>query len=468
MSLWLGWFRNVQELRGACSRTATFLWMTLALIGFTVRSDTLGVTSFVRILGLKEKAYHRFLHLFHSGALNLGRLTKLWIRLVTRIFRPLTVSGYRVCLADGVKVAKDGRRMPAVKRLHQESSNNSKSPFIMGHSFQAISLLVSGAKGAIFSVPLISRIHEGLVFSNRDQRSLLDKFASLFVSIAPVLKAPLILVADAYYASKTVIKPLLQAGHHLVTRVRSNAVAYQAAPKPKKRKRGQPRVYGKKVFLREAAKEKGKFESAPSPLEGESGVQVLYRCLDLLWRPIGQLVRFVIVDHPKRGRIILMSTKTDLDPLEVFRIYAYRFKIEIGFRHAIHVLASYSYHFWMRAMDRLRRWSGNQYLHRKSEEYRAQVKRKIHAYHVYVQLGCIAQGLMINLAVNCPKTVWRHFASWFRTMDTTKAPSERVVADALRAWVHEFLSVSCPDSKLRQKFRHYRSRKNSRKWRSVA
>jgi hypothetical protein len=33
-------------------------------------------------------------------------------------------------------------RMPGVKRLHQSSGNNSKPPYIRGHAFEAVSLLV--------------------------------------------------------------------------------------------------------------------------------------------------------------------------------------------------------------------------------------------------------------------------------------------------------------------------------------
>jgi hypothetical protein len=73
--------------------------------------------------------------------------------------------------------------MPAVKLLHQESQNNTKPEYIMGHSFQAISLLVHCAGGQVAAVPLTSRIHEGLVFSNRDSKTLLDKLVALLLSI---------------------------------------------------------------------------------------------------------------------------------------------------------------------------------------------------------------------------------------------------------------------------------------------
>ena len=41
-----------------------------------------------------------------------------------------------------------------------------------------------GVGGDVAAVPLVSRIHEGLVFSNRDTRTLLDKLSALLCSIA--------------------------------------------------------------------------------------------------------------------------------------------------------------------------------------------------------------------------------------------------------------------------------------------
>jgi hypothetical protein len=121
--------------------------------------------------------------------------------------------------------------------LHQQSASNSKPEYIMGHSFQAISLLVQGPSGHVAAVPLTSRIHEGLVFSNRDSRSLLDKLAVLLLSITSVLGRKITLVADAYYASGKLIAQLLSNGHQLVTRAKSNAVAYLPLPTPEQRRR---------------------------------------------------------------------------------------------------------------------------------------------------------------------------------------------------------------------------------------
>ena len=124
MALWLQWFRCVLELRNACSRRRTFVWMCLALAGFSIRTELLGVTSFVRSCFLQPKKYRRLLHLFHSPALKLEKLTSLWTRCALKLFAPVTCQDHLVLLADGLKVPKEGHKMPAVKALHQESPAN--------------------------------------------------------------------------------------------------------------------------------------------------------------------------------------------------------------------------------------------------------------------------------------------------------------------------------------------------------
>jgi hypothetical protein len=441
MKLWTQWLQAVRFLRPACQRSLTFVWMALVLVGLCCRSDNFGVTSFVRVLNLRGDAYHRLLHLFHSKALDVDVLTSCWVRLCLVLFRPFEVGSRLVCLADGIKAPKEGKRMPGVKLLHQQSASNTKPEYIMGHSLQAISLLVHSAGGQVAAVPLTSRIHEGLVFSNRDSKTLLDKLVALLFSIARVWNRPVVLVADAYYASGKVITPLLHNGHHLVTRAKTNAVAYLPAPKVANPGKGRPRIYGQKVHLKEMAKDDSAFTSAPSPVYGERDVLVRFRVLDLLWKPVGLIVRFCIVHHPVRGTIFLLSTDTSLAPLEILQLYGYRFKIELGFRQAVHVIGAYAYHFWMADMKPLRRGASDQYLHRTSDDYRAAVRRKLRAYHVHVQLGAIAQGLLQHLAINHTAEVWRCFRSWLRTMNPAMPPSELIVANALRSSLPVFLAV---------------------------
>ena len=444
MLLWMQWWNAIWLLRPAFSRLRTFLWFATAVAGFTVRTELLGVTSIVRALKLDARFYNTLVDLFHSPAVKLDQLATLWAQVVLRLFpQPLRIKGRCVLVGDGIKIPKCGRKMPAVKLLHQQSESNTKPEYIMGHSIQAVSLLVQAA-ASVFAVPLAMRIHEGLVWSNRDRRTLLDKMLALLGIVA--IAEPFYFVADAYYAARKIVTGLLEENNHLVTRVKSNAVAYTPHQQRGPRKRGRPRVYGRKVKLRSLLEDPKGFQQAESPVYGERQVIIQYRVRDLLWRPAGRLVRFVAVIHPARGSCLLMCTDTSLEAIEIIRLYGLRFKIEHTFKQAARLIGSFTYHFWMSDMKPLRRRNGDQHLHRASLEYRNAVKRKLHAYHVFIHAGIVCQGLLQYLAVAFPQLVWNSFGSWLRTIRPGIPPSELVVATALRQSLPEFLLNAAPSS----------------------
>lgn len=90
-------------------------------------------------------------------------------------------------------------------------------------------------------------------------------------------------------------------------------------------------------------------------------------------------------------------------------------------------------------MTPIKRFSGNQHVHHKTEKYRDDVRGKIAAYHRYVQVGLIAQGLLQYLSVQFSALVWKQFGSWLRTIREGIPPSELVTAQALRTGLPEFL-----------------------------
>jgi hypothetical protein len=114
----------------------------------------LGVTSIVRALGLDGAYYDNLRDNLHSTGIKLDTLSATWTKAVLRVFPGLVrVNGRLVLVGDGIKVGKQGRKMPGVKLLHQQSKSNTKAESIMGHSLQAVSILAPAAQ-SFFAIPL--------------------------------------------------------------------------------------------------------------------------------------------------------------------------------------------------------------------------------------------------------------------------------------------------------------------------
>ena len=435
--LWITWFDIVWKLKPAFSRWKTFYWAVVTLICFSIRDDNVGITSFVRAHFLSEKYYQRVLDYFGSSAIDLERLTQLWASVCLSIFEnfKVTIDGRIILIVDGLKVGKEGRKMPGVKLLHQSSQNNSKAEYIMGHSFQCVSLLV-GAFESFFAVPLSSRLHEGYKRSSQDSRTLMDKLMTLLRCLK--ISTNYYLVADAYYFCGRLAQSLVKNGNHLITKIRINAVAYLPFDDTKTTK-GRKKIYGEKVKLINLFKGGNGWVEALSPVYGETDVILKYKVTDLMWKNFLGLARYVLVRHPTRGKMILLSTDIKLDPLKIIELYGRRFKIEVSFKYAIHSIGAYFYHFWMKDMDKNRRGDGDKYLDEMDMDFKKKFLQKIKSYNLHVQMGLIAQGLLQYLAISFSKEIWSSFGSWLRTIRPGIPPSEQVVSIALRNTYMQFL-----------------------------
>ena len=171
--------------------------------------------------------------------------------------------------------------MPGVKLIHQNSSNNSKPKYIMGHSCQSLSIL-AGVSKSIFAIPLATFIHEGTKLSNRDQKTLIDKSLSM-LDILP--SKAFYLVVDAYYATQNILKGVKSIGGHVIVRVKKTAIAYKPPCNEEGRKRrDRPKEYGEKVLLKDYFSDETAFQGINSPVYGEKTEKVLVRTLKVLER----------------------------------------------------------------------------------------------------------------------------------------------------------------------------------------
>ena len=125
-NMWLWINETVQQFEKNFSRRTTFCWFAIILLGLMIRSDHLGITSIVRELSLAAGAYPAMLHFFRSEGWHVEGLKYTWLKIIATTALPFKEAGRYILIGDGVKCAKEGRKMPGVKKLHQESDNSSK------------------------------------------------------------------------------------------------------------------------------------------------------------------------------------------------------------------------------------------------------------------------------------------------------------------------------------------------------
>lgn len=115
------------------SRTAAFHWFVIVIMGFIIRFDHHGVTSVIRWLGLDPSPYTALLSFFRASSWRLKRIQERWWDVVLSRCPLITVDDRYLIAGDGIKISKEAEKMPGVKKLHQESDNSGKAPYIYGH-----------------------------------------------------------------------------------------------------------------------------------------------------------------------------------------------------------------------------------------------------------------------------------------------------------------------------------------------
>lgn len=430
----------LMSFRSAFSRRSTFVWFVVVWMGIATRTDTYGVSSVVRALGLTPGSYALLLHFFHSSAWDTQRLMERWWRWLTREDVLWRVNGRNVFTGDHTKTPKDARKMPAVSTLHQDSETASKPSFFRGHHWGCIAL-VTRVKERFFSTPLWAAIHEGLDTLGGPSEEQLPKTVRTVLMAqraAQVMGRSAYLVLDAYFSVGPVFltaatllgenaNPLI----YILTRAKKNIVAYLPAPLKDPHTRGRQAFYGEKRKLYDLFEAwQDRFVSVTATVYGQPAT-VKYMTADLLWKPVEGALRFFWFETP-RGRLVLMTSDPALQPLDALDMYCRRATIETLFNTLKNVVGGMAYHFWSKHLERVsRRPQKNQAAVRGSSNLTA-TRNTLAAIEKCVNIHLLVLGGLQLLAMRFPQQITSAAHCWMRT-HPKNIPSEFIVKTALTA-----------------------------------
>ena len=412
-TIMLKFIENVLCYFESCfSRKAAFHWFVTITIGFMLRSDKLGVTSVIRDLALCPDCYDSMLHFFRASSWSLADIRQRWFSAVSK-FSPLYKEGnYYILVGDGVKQSKEGRRMPGVKKLFQESENSAKPEYIHGHMFGGLGILAGSVRN--WACILLSiRLHDGLLAA-REWKGASVSAASLVVQMvedayhAALTFGDSLLLLDRYFLTVPALerlKSLNSSGNvrmEIVTKAKKSCTAFEK-PISHKPRRGRPSKKGAAVHLKELfTSHKEQFQETQMELYGKRET-IRYYCIDLLWgQKLYQELRFVLVEM-NGMQSILASTSLTLDPLSVIRLYSYRFRIECTFRELKQQIGAFCYHFWSKYMPKLsyyqKKGEPTPLERVKDEKSREKILEAVRAIEMHMALSCIAMGILQSLSI---------------------------------------------------------------------
>ncbi len=334
------------------------------------------MASIVRALGLEGEAYDCLLRVFRSDAVDLAELTRLRCGAVRDLAAPATANGRRLVAGDGVKVAKEGLRMPGVKRLHQESGDQSKAESIRGHMLGAVGAVVECAGGGRSCVPLGAELQDGMLATAEWEGSPLSRESHTVQAVGLAFRCareldPCYLPLDRFFLTAPTLRRLgeLNAAEvgaagadgdaeplvHVVTKARSNCVACGRPPERAPGTPGRPRVKGDPVRLGPLFDEGDAFSEARVRI-GDEERDVRLRSVELLWgKGLWHPLQFVLVECGGR-RSVLATTDLGATPEQVVELYGARFGIEHMFRSLKQDVGAFGYRFWSKSCPELGRY----------------------------------------------------------------------------------------------------------------
>jgi len=307
----------------------------------------------------------------------------------------------------------------------------------------------------IFCVPLCAELHEGVadirqlqnkaqpVIDGRPKVSITSLMAAMGAELATTIGKRCLLVLDAYFAVGPVFVILKQVVDHsgrrlvhIVTRAKSNVVGYRNPP-PKTGAPGRPRKYGLKLKLMALFETKAEaFEQATIELYGRCKTVSFLR-IDLIWKPVGEQIRFVLVIDGSE-KFILMSSDLTLSAPDIIRAYSYRFKIEVSFKMLKLLMGVFFYRFWTSAWPRIGKCTTSDLSTVNDPRAKSLIEQATNAIEAFANFGCIATGILQIISLNFHQTIWRKYSGWLRTVTST-VPSEEIVKSVIQQeYYHNF------------------------------
>jgi hypothetical protein len=336
---WFSWLAAALDRRSAPRLALLFLGAVLARGRRTV-------TSWIRAARLSDQFRPCYTAVAAAGK----RADCIARRLLTELVGPLADKADRLTLAlDDTPTRRYGPHVQGAGVHHNPTPGPAGAPYVYGHVFVVLGLLVTHPAWGTIALPLLARLYvrqkdlPSIDPKHRPPfRTKLELAVELLRWAKPwlgLLGKPIWVVADGAYAKKNFLKPARSLGMTVVSRLRKDAALWTVpGPKPPGRRGPSPTYGDHRIELAKRAGQRRGWSSEVFDLYGEK-VTKRYKTFLATWRPAGGLIRVVLVDEPTGWRAYF-CTDPSASVADILGTIAARFSLETTFRDCKEVVGA--------------------------------------------------------------------------------------------------------------------------------
>jgi hypothetical protein len=311
--------------------------MSIIIAGIVFAKGRKTITSWFRAAGI-SKRYKAFYYFVGS----IGQKTQIIATVLFEIMIKLVYKNQnRVLMAiDDSPTKRYGPEVAGAGIHRNPTVGPDGAKFVYGHIWVTLSALARHKLWGTIGLPLLAKMYIRINDVKSVPKAYKIGFQNKLAQAAELVKwaqkcckrlgKELWIVTDGGFTKAGFLKPVITMGVTIITRLRKDAALHAIVRPVKKRKRGRPRKYGKRIYLQdEVAKRQGWF-SINVTLYGREETKKV-KIFKATYKPAGGEVMVLIVREDKNSWRAFMCTNLSATAEEILEAVADRFAIEQNF-----------------------------------------------------------------------------------------------------------------------------------------
>ena len=318
-----------------------FLSLMLGALLAVARRRT--VTTWLQAAQISDNFRQVFYHMPNIGRKSNVLFDMMLDEILKKLGPVIATSEFIRIVLDDSPTKRYGRKIEGAGYHHNPTPGRTNARTCFGHSWVVAVLVVTHPAFGEISFPIAAELY----LRQKEIDKLQDKYARKFKTkttmaveivkhLVPKFKGfdkKIEVIVDGGYAKDTVLLPLGKLDNVVtITRLRRDAALFAIPPKPKKRGKGRPKLYGDRIDVKSKGETNHGWHYAECRQYGEIVRKRTKSFVATSKLTCGKPVKVVLIKENEKVWVPLISTDAAMSEVEILEGYGVRFGIEETFK----------------------------------------------------------------------------------------------------------------------------------------